>query len=103
VKKFFSTAGAVSVYTDLPGLHSSNSPLATVSPTLLVISYHPDIVLHNERSNLMALLEPIYSLDSVENLKSARVRKQEKREYQELQSEFERLGAPCFYDTIELQ
>ena len=38
----------------------------------------------------------------VEHLKSARVRKQEKREYQELQSEFDRLGIPCSYDTIEL-
>jgi len=38
----------------------------------------------------------------VEHLKSARVRKQEKREYQELQSEFDRLGISCSCDTIKL-
>jgi len=36
----------------------------------------------------VALLELTSPLDSVEHLKSARVRKKEKREYQELQSEF---------------
>ena len=67
----------------------------------LVTSYHPDIVLCSG-SNKVALLELACPLDSVEHLKSARVRKQEKREYQELQSEFDRLGIPCSYNTIEL-
>ena len=101
LKKLLSTAGIVSVYADLPGLCASDSPQATVPPTILVTSYHPDIVLCNG-SNKVALLELTCPLDSVEHLKSARVRKQEKREYQELQSEFDRLGIPCSYDTIEL-
>ena len=50
----------------------------------------------------MALLELTCPLDSIEHLKSARDRKQGKREYQELQSEFDCQGIPCFYDTIEI-
>jgi len=66
-------AGTVSVYTDLPGLHASDSPQAIVPlATLLVTSFHPDIVLHNESGNLVALLELTRPLDLVENLKSAR-------------------------------
>ena len=44
-KKLFSTAGIVSVYADLPGLHASDSPQATVPLTIRVTSCHPDIVL----------------------------------------------------------
>ena len=39
---------------------------------------------------------------SVQNLESAWERKQGKKEYQEIQSEFDRLGVRCFYSTIEL-
>ena len=45
LKKLLSTAGIVSVYADLPGLRASDSPQATVPPTIPVTSYHPDIVL----------------------------------------------------------
>ena len=45
LKKLRSTAGIVSVYTDLPGLRASGSPQATAPPTILVTSYGPDIVL----------------------------------------------------------
>ena len=79
LKKLFSTAGIVSVYTDLQGLRASDSPQATAPPTILVTSYFSDIVLCNG-SNEVALLELTCPLDSVEHLKSARVRKQEKRE-----------------------
>jgi len=72
LKKLLSTAGIVSVYADLPGLGASDSPQATVPLTIMVTSYHPDIVLCSG-SNKVALLELTCPLDSVEHLKSARV------------------------------
>ena len=45
------------VYSDLPGLHASDSLQATFPPSLLTVPYYPDIVLYNERNNLVALLE----------------------------------------------
>ena len=50
----------------------------------------------------MALLELTCPLDSIHHLESARDRKQSKEEYHQLLSEFDRLGVPCFYDTVEL-
>ena len=83
-------------------MHASDSPPATIPPSLLTTPYHPDIILYNEGNNSIVLLELTCPLDSVEHLNSARDRKQGKKEYQEIQSEFDRLGLPCFYDTIEL-
>ena len=42
------------------------------------------------------------ALDSVHHLESARERKQRKTEYQQILSEFDRLGIPCSNYTIEL-
>ena len=103
--KVISEVGIISVYADLTGMCVSDSPQATISPSLLITSYCPDTVFYNESSNSVALLEltsVTCPLDSVEHLKSARDRKQGKREYQELQSEFDRQRIPCFYDTIEI-
>ena len=80
-------------------MHASDSPPATIPPSLLTT---PDIILCNEGNKSIALLELTCPLDSVEHLNSARDRKQGKKEYQEIQSEFDHLGLPCFYDTIEL-
>ena len=83
-------------------MRPSDSPQATIPPSLLITSYRPDIVFYNESSNSVALLELTCLLDSIEHLKSARDQKQGKREYQELQSEFDCHGIPCCYDTIEI-
>jgi len=48
------------------------------------------------------MLELTCPLDSVDNLQSARERKQGKQEYLEIQSKLDRLGVSCFYSTIEL-
>jgi len=34
--------------TDLPGRHASNSPQATVPPSIFITPYCPDIVIHNK-------------------------------------------------------
>ena len=65
-------------------------------------SYRPDIVIYNEACNLVALLELICPLDSIHHLESARDRKQSKVEYHQISLQFDRLGVPCYYDTVEL-
>ena len=92
----------VSVYADLPGMRASDSPQTTIPPSLLITPYRPDIVIYNQINNSVALLELTCPLDSVYHLESARERKQRKTEYQQILSEFDRLGIPCSYYTIEL-
>ena len=77
-------------------LPSDNNPSLT--------PYHPDIVIYNQINNSrsVALLELTCPLDSVHHLESARDCKQGKTEYQQILSEFDRLGIPCSYYTIEL-
>jgi len=77
-------------------------PQATIPPSLLSTPYRPDIVIHNDRTNSVALLELTCLLDSMDHLESARDCKWGKQEYQQILSEFNRLGVPCFYDTIEM-
>ena len=91
--KVISEVGPIS---DLPGMCASDSPQVTIPPSLLITSYRPDVVFYNESSNSVALLELACPLDSVEHLKSSRDQKQGKREYQELQSEFDRQAISCF-------
>jgi len=76
----------VSLYADLPGMQSSKSPQAT-NPPLLSTPYHPDIVIYNDRTNSVSLLELTCPLDSMDHLESARDRKQGKQEYQQILSE----------------
>ena len=42
--KVISEVGTISVYADLPGMRASDSPQATIPPSLLITSYRPDIV-----------------------------------------------------------
>ena len=99
---FLSGFNTIHVYADLPGMRASESPQGTIPPSLIITSYRPDIVIYNETCNLVALLELTCPLDSIHHLESARDRKQSKEEYHQLSSEFDRLGVPCFYDTVEL-
>ena len=82
---------------DLPGMRASDSPQTTIPPSLLITPYRPDIVIYNQINNSVALLELTCPLDSVHHLESARERKQGKTEYQQILSEFDRLGTPCSY------
>ena len=94
----------ISIYADLPGMRASDCPQSTIPPFLLITPYWPDLVIFNQSNNSVAVLELTCPLDSVQNLESdsARECKQGKNEYQEIQSEFDRLGVRCFYSTIEL-
>ena len=102
LSKFVAGQCMVSVYADLPGMRASDSPQTTIPPSLLITPYRPDIAIYNQINNSVALLELTCPLDSVHHLESARERKQRKTEYQQILSEFDRLGTPCSYYTIEL-
>jgi len=43
-----------------------------------------------------------FGFTGLDHLESARNCKQGKQEYQQILSEFDLLGVPCFYDTIEI-
>jgi len=43
-------------YADLLGMQASESPQEIIPLSLIVTSYHPDIVIYNETCNLVALL-----------------------------------------------
>jgi len=92
----------VSLYGNLPGMQVSNSPQVTIPPSLLSTPNCPNIVIYNDRTNSVALLELTCPLNSLDHLESARDHKQGKQEYQQILSEFDRLGVPCFCDTIEI-
>ena len=53
----FAESQTIHIYADLPEMHASVSPQATISPTLIVTPYCPDIVICNESTDLIALLE----------------------------------------------
>ena len=92
----------LSIYADLPGMQVSDSPQTTIPPSLLITPYRPDIVIYKQINNSVALLKLTCPLDSFHRLESARERKQRKTEYQQILSEFDRLGFLCSYYTIEL-
>ena len=90
------------IIADLNKEKVSDSPQATIPPSLLITPYRPDIVIRNQRSNSVALLELTCPLDSVHHLESARDRKLGKDDYQLLLAELDRLGIASYYDTIEM-
>ena len=92
----------MSMLTYVPAMRASESLQGTIPSLLIITSYRPDIVIYNEACNLVTLLELICPLDSIHHLESARDRKQSKVEYHQISSEFDRLGVPCYYDTVEL-
>ena len=64
---------------------ASESPQVTILSLLMVTPYRPDIVIHNETCNSVALLE---LTDSMPHLEAARDRKQSKEEYLQILAEF---------------
>ena len=57
LSRVFAESQTIHIYADLPEMHASVSPQATISLTLIVTPYCPDIVICNESTNLVALLE----------------------------------------------
>jgi len=80
-------------------MYASMSPQATIPPSLIVTLHRPDIVIHNESTNTVVLLELTCPL---EHLESARDQKQTKTECLLILSELDRLRTPCYYNTIEI-
>ena len=65
-------------------------------------SYRPDLVFYNTATNSIALLELTCPLDSEHHLQTARLRKQNKVEYQQLLAELDRLNVSNYYETLEI-
>ena len=89
----------IQVFVDLPNLQASVSPPATIPPEVMVTSYRPDLVFYNTATNPIALLELTCPLDSEHHPQSARLRKQNKVEYQQLLAELDRLNVSNYYET----
>ena len=102
LSKCLTRSSVILIYADLLGMRASDCPQSTIPPFLLITPYRPDLVIFSKSNDSVAMLELTYPFDSVQNLESARERKQGKKEYQEIQSEFDRLGVHCFHSTIEL-
>ena len=101
--EFFAGTPHVQVFADLPNFHANHCPQSTIPSSLLITSYHPDIVLYNSQSSSVALLELTCPLDSnYHHIESARARKQKKPEYLQLLAEFDHLNVTNYYDTIEI-
>ena len=92
----------IQVFVDLPNLQASVSPPATIPPEVMVTSYRPDLVFYNTATNSIALLELTCPLDSEHHLQSARLRKQNKVEYQQLLAELDCLNVSNYYKTLEI-
>ena len=87
----------IHVFADLPNLQASVSPPATIPPEVMPTSYRPDLVFYNTTTTL---LELTCSLDSIHHLESARSRKQNKLEYQQLLADFS--FKHYYYKTLEI-
>ena len=90
------------VFADINDYQASDTPLATIPPSVLPTTYRPDIVLHNAQRCEIQLLELTCPFNSTEQLQAAHDRKVNKGEYQLLLSELDRLGYICQYLTIEI-
>ena len=80
LSRVFAESQTIHIYAELPGMHVSVSPQATIPSTLIVTSYRPDIVIYNESTNSVALLELTCTLDSIHHLESVKDRQQTKGE-----------------------
>ena len=80
----------------------SDTPLATIPPSIIPISYCPNIVIYNEQHHKIQLLELTCPFNTTEHLQAARERKSSKPEYQLLISELNHLGYGTLYLTIEI-
>ena len=79
----------------------SEGPQGTVPSSLLFTPYRPDIV-YNSEASTMTLLELTCPLDFEHHIQEARSRRQNKTEYLQLLSEFDRLQIPNYYETVEI-
>jgi len=93
---------SIQVFVDLPTLQASVSPPVTIPTEVLLTSYRPDLVFYNTATNSITLLELTCPLDSVHHLESARSRKQNKLEYQQLLADLDRLNITTYYETLEI-
>ena len=76
-----------SVFADINNYRASDTLLATIPPSVLPTTYHPDIVLRNVQRDEIQLLELICPFNSTEHVQAVHDRKINNGEYQLLLSE----------------
>ena len=64
ISELLAQPNSICIYADLPGLRATECPQGTIPSSLLIIPCRPDIVICNEASNLVALLELTGPLDT---------------------------------------
>ena len=74
--KVFTDYPFVDVFGDLHNHRDCEAPHTTIPTSILITSYHPDIVVYNLQVQCVAMLELTCPLDSVHHLQSAWNRKQ---------------------------
>ena len=74
--------GDAVVYADIDGYRASDTPLATIPPSIVHTPYRPDIVIYNEQHRKIQLLELTCSFNTTEHLQTSRERKSSKPKYQ---------------------
>ena len=79
--KLFSELSTILVYADLPGMRASDSPQTTIPPLLILF-----FMIKKQRSDMFLIDASLTGF--------------KRRKYQEIQLEFDCLGAACFYDTL---
>ena len=73
-----SYCGDAVVYADIDGYRATNAPLTTIPPSIVMMSYHPDIVIHYEQHHIIHLLELTCPFSTTEHLHTAREQKSTK-------------------------
>ena len=78
-------------------------PQSTIPLSLNCNTLSSWLMIYNESSNSVDLLELTYPLDFIHHLESAWDCKQTKEDYLLILSELDRLGTLCYYNTIEIR
>ena len=89
------------LFADLDGQWAEDSPPATIPPPVLSTPLRPDLVVV-ENQNTMRILELTIPTNTLDGLRNARERKQNKPEYGTLLTDLETRGWNVSYDTIEI-
>jgi len=66
------------VYADIDGYRATNAPLATILPSIITTSYHPDIAIHYGQHRITKLLELTFPFNTTKHLHASHERKSTK-------------------------
>ena len=97
-----STSNDTELYADLEGYRYENSPPTTIPSTILVTPLRPDLVILNNPSKNIHILELTVPTNTTQGIQNARTRKQSKEAYLSLIEDISSCKWSVTYDTIEI-